>query len=88
MSDWFSRTDLNMLLDLKSVTEERLLNALDDLESQDAVQLQKTIFESVKKQFDIDDCGIVYDVTNTYLYGSKCSIAKEGKIRKVYVAGH
>ena len=65
MSEWFERTDLNMLLDLELVTEARLLQALDHLESMNAVQLQKTIFESVKTQYDIDDKGIVYDVTNT-----------------------
>ena len=79
MSEWFERTDLNMLLDLELVTEARLLQALDHLESMNAVQLQKTIFESVKTQYDIDDKGIVYDVTNTYLYGKKCPFAKEGK---------
>ena len=79
MSEWFERTDLNMLLGLEWVTEARLLQALDHLESMNAVQLQKTIFESVKTQYDIDDKGVVYDVTNTYLYGKKCPFAKEGK---------
>jgi transposase len=78
MSAWFERTDLNVLLNLEGVTEERLLKALDALQSQDPEQLQKTIFESVGKKYNINDTGIIYDVTNTYLYGKKCPLGKEG----------
>ncbi len=31
MPDWFSRTDLNTILDLEGLTEERLLSALNSL---------------------------------------------------------
>ena len=31
MPSWYERTDLNMLLDLDGLTEERLLNALDSV---------------------------------------------------------
>lgn len=79
MPNWFNRTDLNVLLDLDGLTEDRLLKALDSLESQDATQLQKDIFEVVSKKYNLNKKGIVYDVTNTYLYGSKCSLAKLGK---------
>lgn len=79
MSRWFERTDLNMILDLKDLTESRLLNALDCLESQDETKLQKEIFENVKRKYKIDNNGIVYDVTNTYFYGKKCPLGKIGK---------
>ena len=79
MPTWFERTDLNMLLNLEGLTEERLLKALDSLAAQDPDLLQKAIFESVKKIYKIRDSGIIYDVTNTYLYGKKCSLGKEGK---------
>lgn len=79
MPTWFERTDLNMLLNLEGLTEERLLNALDSLTAQDPDLAQKAIFESVKKTYKIRDAGIIYDVTNTYLYGKKCSLGKEGK---------
>jgi len=79
MPSWFERTDLNMLLDLQTLTEKRLRNALDSLESQDPNALQKKIFESVKSKYDLDDKGIIYDVTNTYLYGKKCLFGKAGK---------
>lgn len=79
MPSWYERTDLNMLLDLDGLTEERLLNALDSLEAQDAVELQKAIFESVLSHYDLKPKGIVYDVTNTYLYGKKCPFGRLGK---------
>ena len=79
MSRWFERTDLNMLLGLENLTEDRLLKALDSLESQDPVAVQKRIFDRVKKGYQLSDDGLVYDVTNTYFYGKKCSLAKYGK---------
>jgi transposase len=80
MPAWFERTDLNVLLNLEGVTEERLLRALDALTEQDIDPdaLQRNIFESVRKKYKIKDTGIIYDVTNTYLYGKKCPMGKEG----------
>lgn len=78
MPAWFERTDLNVMLDLKEVTEDRLLKALDILQTQDSEILQKDIFKSVREKYKIDDAGIIYDVTNTYLYGKKCPLGKEG----------
>lgn len=79
MPSWFERTDLNLLLNLDSLTESRILNALDSLEKQDPTILQKKIFECVKSKYKLNDRGIVYDVTNTYLYGKKCPFGKMGK---------
>ena len=78
MPAWFQRTDLNMMLKIDGLTEERLLNALDSLQTQDPEALQKNIFKSVRKNYRIRDSGIIYDVTNTYLYGKKCPLGKEG----------
>ena len=79
MPDWFKRTDLNMILDLDDLTEHRLLMALDSLTKNDPMILQKKIFEVVKNKYNIDDKGIVYDVTNTYFYGKNCELARQGK---------
>lgn len=78
MPAWFERTDLNLLLNLEGVTEERLLHALDILQRQDPEALQRNIFDSVRDKYKIKDAGIIYDVTNTYLYGKKCPLGKEG----------
>jgi len=79
MPGWFERTDLNMLLGLDGLTEDRLLKALDSLESQDPIALQKRIFDRVKEVYELSDRGLVYDVTNTYFYGKNCPLAKYGK---------
>jgi len=78
MPAWFERTDLNLMLNLEGVTEERLRDALDILQRQDPEVLQRNIFESVREKYKIKDAGIIYDVTNTYLYGKKCTLGKEG----------
>ena len=78
MERWFERSDLNILLGIEGVTEKRLLTALDSLESFDAETLQRDIFRAVKQQYNLRPSGVVYDVTNTYLYGSKCPQAKLG----------
>jgi transposase len=81
MSRWFERTDLALILGLEGLTEARLLHAMDDLEARDTVELQKQIFERVAQRYNIDlgSTGVVYDVTNTYLYGKNCPLGKLGK---------
>lgn len=78
LSDWFKKTDLNFILDLEKVTEERLLKAIDSLEKYNWDFLQQIIFESVKNNYNITSKGIFYDVTNTYLYGRRCALGKLG----------
>lgn len=79
MARWYDRTDLNMILSLEGLTQARLLEAMDSLESSDPVALQKAIFENVSQRYPLTRTGIVYDVTNTYLYGKKCRFGKPGK---------
>ena len=81
MPQWYERTDLNSILDLEGLTEEGLLNALDSLES-NAEESQREIFNNVKKAYRINSKGIVYDVTNTYLYGKRCPMGKVGKSKE------
>jgi transposase len=78
MERWFERTDLSMLLPLEQLTERRLLDALDSLESIDSQQVQRSIFQQVVKEYRLPISGVVYDVTNTYLYGKHCPLGKEG----------
>jgi transposase len=78
MEQWFQRTDLAMLLSLENVTEQKLLEALDSLEALDATRLQQHIFENAASVFHIPVSGILYDVTNTYLYGKRCTLGKYG----------
>lgn len=78
MKAWFKRTDLAMLLDVENLTEKTLLNALDSLDKIDVEQLQLEIFQALDKKFHVARKGLVYDVTNTYLYGKNCPIGKMG----------
>lgn len=78
MSSWFKRTDLSMLLDIDNVTEKTLLNALDSLDNIDTDNVQLEIFNTLNKKFKVSRKSMVYDVTNTYLYGKNCPIGKFG----------
>jgi transposase len=79
MPSWFERTDLNFLLNLEGVTEKRLVSALDHLERLEGEAWQQRLFEGVCRQYRLRPSGVIYDVTNTYLYGRHCPLAKPGK---------
>lgn len=79
MTDWFKRTDLNMILDLEELTEARLLKALDSIDVSEHEVIQEKIFEKIKSIYKLKSSSIIYDVTNTYLYGKKCTLGKYGK---------
>jgi len=79
MVPWFERTDLNLLLNLEQLTESRLVRGLDFLEQADPEKLQRTIFRSVQACYTLRPSGVIYDVTNTYLYGRNCPLGKPGK---------
>ena len=78
MPTWFERTDLNFLLSLDGLTEKRLVGALDSLEALDAQAWQRRLFERVCQQYRIRPSRVIYDVTNTYLYGRHCPLGKPG----------
>ena len=78
MERWFSRTDLAMLLPIERVTERRLLEALDSLEQQGDPELQQRLFQQVQLVYRFPVSGVIYDVTNTYLYGRQCPLGKWG----------
>jgi len=79
MEGWFARTDLNLLLGLQNLTESRLLSGMDFLEQSDAQGLQQAIFRSVQEHYRLENSGVIYDVTNTYLYGKHCEMGKLGR---------
>ena len=78
MPSWFERTDLNFLLQLEGLTEKRLVGALDSLEALDAETWQRRLFQEVCRQYRLRPSGVIYDVTNTYLYGRHCPLGKPG----------
>jgi len=78
MPSWFERTNLNFLLNLEGLTERRLVGALESLEALDAEAWQRRLFEGVCRQYRLRPSGVIYDVTNTYLYGRHCPLGKCG----------
>jgi transposase len=78
MESWFARTDLSLMLGLEQVTESRLLSGMDFLQQCDSEALQRAIFRSVQARYRLQNTGVIYDVTNTYLYGKNCPLGKVG----------
>ncbi|MEK6857609.1 MAG: IS1634 family transposase, partial [Nanoarchaeota archaeon] len=78
MEDWFARTDLQNILNIKEVSEEKLYNALDSIDEKNLSLIQKKIFRSVTDKYNLHPEGYFFDVTNVYFYGTECSIAKKG----------
>jgi transposase len=78
MPSWFERTDLNLILKLDGLTEKRLLDAMDSLEALPAEALQQRLFERLCARYHVRPKAVIYDVTNTYLYGGSCALGKPG----------
>lgn len=79
MPQWFEKTCLDVLLELPSISEEKLLRALDSIENQDNIfKIENDIFNSTRLRYSLKNSGVIYDVTNTYLYGEKCQLGKYG----------
>ena len=79
MPKWYKRTDLNLLLNLESLTESRLVSAMRSLNDETIAQSQRDIFNNVKEIYKLTSKGMVYDVTNTYFHGTKCKMGKTGR---------
>lgn len=79
MNDWYERTDLHNILNIKELSEKKLYHALDSIDENNSMDIQKNIFNSIKEKYGLDAKGYVFDVTNVYFYGTECSIAKKGR---------
>lgn len=83
MEDWFSRTELNRILNLDKLTERRLIDSMDSINNEDRNDLlQETIFQSVNSKFNLLKNSFFYDITNIYFFGSKCNLAKRSKSKE------
>jgi len=83
MQEWFERTELNHLLNLNELTERRLVDSLDYMESDDRNEiLQNKIFNIVNSKYQLEKSSFFYDVTNIYFFGSNCKIAKRSKSKE------
>lgn len=83
MEEWFSKTELNHILNLKELTEKRLRDSLDFIENDFRNEsLQEDIFNSVNSKYNLLKNSFFYDVTNVYFFGNKCNIAKRSKSKE------
>jgi len=83
MQDWFGRTELNHILNLNELTERRLVDSLDYVESDERSEiLQNKIFDEVNAKYQLAKNSFFYDVTNIYFFGSNCPIAKRSKSKE------
>ncbi len=83
MQDWFGKTELNHLLNLNELTERRLVDSLDYVESDERSEiLQNKIFNEVNTKYQLAKNSFFYDVTNIYFFGSNCNIAKRSKSKE------
>ena len=83
MREWFDRTELNHILNLKELTERRLIDSLNYMESKERSEiLQNKIFNAVNAKYHLKKDSFFYDVTNIYFFGSNCKIAKISKSKE------
>ena len=78
MPDWFKRTDLNSILNIEELTINRLTLAIDSINDDSITSCQDKVFKAITTLYRLDTKGLVYDITNTYFHGRKCSIGKIG----------
>lgn len=83
MEEWFSKTELNHILNLKELTEKRLRDSLDFIGNDFRNEsLQEDIFQSVNSKYNLLKNSFFYDVTNIYFFGNKCNLAKRSKSKE------
>lgn len=83
MSEWFERTELNHLLNLKELTERRLIDSLDYINSDNRSEiLQNKIFNFVNSKYNLEKDSFFYDVTNIYFFGTNCKLAKRSRSKE------
>lgn len=83
MEDWFSRTELNHILNLEKLTERRLVDSFENINSDERIEyFEQKIFRSLKNKYPIDTDCFFYDLTNVYFFGINCKIAKRAKSKE------
>ena len=63
--------------DAEEVSTKKLLTAMDHLDDS-SFAIQKKLFEKLCRAYGSPEDSLFYDITNVYLYGVKCALAKKG----------
>jgi hypothetical protein len=75
--EWYQKSEIGNLLSIADVSQARLVEALDAVEGQSET-IQGRIFEHLQKVLKLSTRGYFYDITDVYLYGLCCPLAKPG----------
>ena len=75
VENWLKKVELPKC---QETTSKHLYEAISKLSKINPDWLQESIFENMTTLLGSDDSGVIYDATNTYLAGSRSSIAQKG----------
>jgi len=78
MVEWYQKTEIGSLLSVSEVTYKKLIEAIDSVEGMKGQDVQGQIFGRLKELLNLSTKGYFYDITNIYLYGVCCPLAKRG----------
>ncbi len=79
MSQWYEKTEIKNLLDISTITYKKLVEAIDSLDGGYGDEVQERIFSRLNKVLNLSSSGYFYDITNIYVYGVCCPLAKKGQ---------
>jgi transposase len=75
--EWYRKSEIGSLLSLADVSYTKLIEAIDSVEGQSET-IQGRIYEHLQKVLKLSRRGYFYDITDVYLYGLCCPLAKPG----------
>jgi transposase len=83
LAEWYNKTALPIFLDIpaEKVHTQLFYNAMDYLDDDSILAIQKKLFTRINKLYGIDTSKLFYDLTSTYFEGNKCPLAKYGYSR-------
>jgi len=80
LRDWYEKTALPVFLGIPpdKVHPQIFYNAMNYLTDEVILKIQKELYKTVKRIYGIDTSAIFYDLTSTYLEGTKCPLGEFG----------
>jgi len=75
--EWYQKSEIGSLLDITDVSYAKLVEAIDSVEGQSEA-IQGRIYQHLQKVLKLPRKGYFYDITDIYLYGLCCPLARPG----------
>lgn len=70
--------DVALGLNIKKANVQKLSSVMDYLEDDSSFAIQRKLYEKIYAAYGSPEDSLFYDITNVYLYGVKCSLARRG----------